>query len=218
MSQGFASSQAARSAFQELAWREPTGLSFIGGANSSNTTSHSLTVPGSAATGDLALICFAGANSVPSTPTGGGTWTLVWSEDLLSNEYQGIWYKVVTGSEPASWSLSTTGADSGAIAVVYRGVDTIKDSYWEVADTANFEVTPAPFSFQLIVWMQITATSQFTAPTGATNDYSFRGVNTNNSDFLAMSRPTRNVFDLPRGMAVGNGGTQYTTNTCLIVT
>lgn len=123
----------------------PTGLSLVGAgcggqsaivlldtttaANSANGASVTVTRPAGAEVGDLlvAQVAFHTHDFV-GTITAPAGWTTVRVDNDTNHEMQGVFWKVVTGSEPATYVFTNTTGDtgkegSGAIAA-YRGVDT----------------------------------------------------------------------------------------------
>lgn len=97
-------------------------------ANSSNATSVTINKPSGVTNGDLMVFFASTRNSVCGDPSGGATVTELYDVDTSSNERAGCWYKTAGGSEPASYTLSTTSGATGRIAVVclaFTGVSTL---------------------------------------------------------------------------------------------
>jgi hypothetical protein len=83
-----------------------------------------ITQPTGITTGDLLVLGFAWAGGTGNAPTPSG-WTQVRADANGTSLSSGWWYRVVTGSEPASWSISP-GSSVAMVGVVYllRNVNT----------------------------------------------------------------------------------------------
>jgi len=81
-------------------------------AESSNTTSHTLTLPATVAAGDLllAIFCCDGAPSITWDNTTHGTWTELFESSQGTECTMNVWYKSAAGTEDAGTLAITTGA------------------------------------------------------------------------------------------------------------
>lgn len=152
-----------------VAWATPSGGSnVIGdgsgatvvgtGVDSDTTSPLSITVPAGIQENDLCVYAVQTVNSVPDAdgPEGDGSWNEILYFDTNSNEYHAAWWKVAGASEPATWDLTHSSGDQvAAAAVVYRGVDSLWSSVYNI-DTLQCGWTPGhPEGLQVVVWLRL---------------------------------------------------------------
>lgn len=94
-------------------------------ADNASSTNHTVTKPAGVVSGDvlLAILTF-NANAVTVTPPAG--WTLVDAlDDTGHAQHSHVFHRVAGGSEPSSWTFTTSGAvASTTSATAWTGVDT----------------------------------------------------------------------------------------------
>lgn len=138
-----------------------------------------ISVPAGIAVGDLLLAQVAVRGGTGTTVTPPAGWTLVTSGDSTTNLKQSIYYRLVDGTEPASYTFSFSSNQRAAAGMIaYRGVDTsapvnvfstrVNASSTSVTTTA----VTTTVSDTMIVGLFATATvSSFTPPAGMTERY-----------------------------------------------
>ncbi|MGI9293521.1 MAG: hypothetical protein ACR2PS_06015, partial [Pseudomonadales bacterium] len=82
--------------------------------NTTNTTSHSVSLPSGLTSGDLLIVCFT-CDSTGETITDPTGWTLITGTNLSA---QGItskaWYRVSDGGEGATLTVTTAGSEQSS--------------------------------------------------------------------------------------------------------
>jgi CSLREA domain-containing protein len=143
-------------------------------ADSGGGNSITIARPAGVTTGDVLLASIAQPNDGAVTPPAG--WTLIRSDVQGTSVRQDLFYRVATGSEPASYvfNLAQSGQSAGAI-VAYDGVDTTSpiDVHGGQANTASASytapsVTPTVSGATLVAFYANTTGTVTTPPAGMT--------------------------------------------------
>lgn len=92
-------------------------VSVVGSSTSINTTSHSLTIPGGQASGDIMFVFAVSRNSTIDIPSGSG-WVSILDLDTSTNEWVKVWYKIAAASEPTITVASSAVICSTALIVL----------------------------------------------------------------------------------------------------
>jgi hypothetical protein len=195
-------------------------VSFVASAlQDSNVTSvRTVTIPGTAQTGDVALLMLTrGANETPGSPTGVTGWTAL-GEQQASSLTTTVWYKALSPTDPGG-AVTVTTATSGKatlIVGVWRGVDNTtpidasNSSSSASASTTRAApgittVTDQAWVVEHIVDKSSAPGTAWTAPSGFTKRAEFYEVGTGSI--------TSVLGDTAAGVSIGShGGDTWTEN------
>lgn len=99
-------------------------------------TNGTLNVPKRTKPGDIIIFAAGVANGSISTPKGGSLFRRLVYRDVLTNEYQGIWWKRAGPDEPESYDYSISGSQGEALAVLRPTVQ-VRDPFIVASDTGT---------------------------------------------------------------------------------
>ncbi len=153
------------------------------GTNGAGSTSLTLAIPAGTQPGDV-LITQAVVNSASTVITPPSGWTLIRTVKSSSSVEQSTFYKIVSVSEPASytWSLGSSQPATGAIASFF-GVDTLSPidassgKYNASTATVSFtQITTTVPNDMLLALVGVSGNTTITPPSGFVEDYDVKNT------------------------------------------
>lgn len=191
--------------------RFPRVKSTANNRQSTNVTSHSITLPSDAAVGDLLLVFFAcdGNPTIAiNTTASGANWTALATNANSTVVSGGVYWKIAAGSD--ALTLNTTASEmSSHISYRITGANTVSGNSTNGSSTNSDPPDHAPAGGQReILWftarMGDSTVNASAAPTNYTNKFTMTGSSTNAASTDAAYRYFDAANDNPGTWTSGN--------------